>query len=178
MMRKIRRAGAATILAAIFFLCGNPVAGTAQDNSGKKPSLADLDWMVGRWEGKALGGDVEEHWTRAAGGSMVGMFRLVKGEKTPVLEFFIIAEEDGGVVYRFKHFSSKMVAWEEKPLFYRLVELTGERALFESQEIIPGKPSRLIYNKTGADSLVIEVGDKEKGGFLLNMKRAGRPAGN
>ena len=173
-MIKIPRTGAITLLAALSFLFGNPVTGAAQNQNGKNPSLTDLDWMVGRWEGKAPGGDVEEHWTRAAGGSMVGVFRLVKGGKTQVLEFLIIGEEDGGIVYRFKHFSSKMIAWEDKPLFYRLTELTGEKALFESQEIIPGKPSRLIYTRAGTDSLVIEVGDKEKGGFLLTMKRAGK----
>ena len=157
---------------AIIFLCVGPAFDVAAVDKAKKPRLSDLAWMAGRWEGKALGGEVEEHWSRGAGSSMVGMFRLVKDGKTTVLEFLMIAEEEGEVVYRFKHFSPRMVPWEEKPLFYRLVELSGEKAVFESPDIIPGKPSRLDYMKTGADSMTIRVGGTEEGSFLVPLKRA------
>ena len=46
------------------------------------PTLADLAWMYGDWQ-TAPGGraQIEEHWTQAAGGSMIGMGRTIAGDR-------------------------------------------------------------------------------------------------
>lgn len=62
--------------------------------------IAGLSWMAGSWAGEHDGGTIEEHWTTPSGKSMVGMARLVVGEKTAFWECLRIVErEDGSVVY-------------------------------------------------------------------------------
>ncbi len=64
------------------------------------PGIAGLSWMAGSWAGEHDGGMIEEHWTLPSGKSMVGMARLVIGEKTAFWECLRIVErDDGSVVY-------------------------------------------------------------------------------
>ena len=60
------------------------------------PTLADLAWMAGDWQ-TAPGGrrQIEEHWTQAAGASMMGMSRTVAGEKTVEFEYLRIEQRAG-----------------------------------------------------------------------------------
>ncbi|MBL8746664.1 MAG: hypothetical protein JNK58_09955 [Phycisphaerae bacterium] len=62
--------------------------------------IAGLSWMAGSWAGEHDGGVIEEHWMLPSGKSMVGMSRLVVGEKTAFWECLRIVErDDGSVVY-------------------------------------------------------------------------------
>jgi hypothetical protein len=78
------------------FVIGAVLLGGAQD----KPATKDLSWLAGRWEGPSDGGTFEEHWMTPVGGVMVGMGRMVKGEKTVFTEFIKIVETKEGVEYR------------------------------------------------------------------------------
>ena len=46
-------------------------------------TIADLGWMAGDWQTDSTGRAVsEEHWTRPAGGSMLGVSRTLAGDRT------------------------------------------------------------------------------------------------
>lgn len=77
-------------------------------------SLDSMKWLVGRWVGTGMGGEVEETWSPARDGRMVGMFRYVRDGKTVLLELMTLSEVEGSVILRVKHFSPELVAWEEK----------------------------------------------------------------
>lgn len=104
------------------------------DAPAKSPaaSLKDVSWLSGRWTGEGMGGQVEEVWTPAVHGQMMGMFRLVKDGKIVFYEFLTIAEHDGSIEMRIKHFNSDMTGWEEKGrhLTFRLVKVDGDRVYF------------------------------------------------
>ena len=79
-----------------------------------KAKIEDAAWLVGRWTGEGLGGVIDEHWAAPAGGAMMGMFRLV-GENGPEFyELFALAEHEGGLILRLKHFHPDMRGWEER----------------------------------------------------------------
>ena len=53
---------------------------------------------IGKAGNSAVSG-VEEHWTRPAGGSMLGMSRTVAGNRTAEFEFLRIEQREDGIYY-------------------------------------------------------------------------------
>jgi hypothetical protein len=61
--------------------------------------LGQLGWLAGTWVSANGGATVEERWTPAAGGSMLGVSRTLKGGRMVAFEFLRIAEREGKLVY-------------------------------------------------------------------------------
>ncbi len=88
----------------------------ALDEGSASPaaSIDQVAWVAGHWHGEAFGGQVEEVWSKPAGGAMMGMFRLVQGGEVGFYEILTLLEEEGSLVFRLKHFNSDLTGWEEK----------------------------------------------------------------
>jgi hypothetical protein len=99
-----------------------------------KASLDDFKWIVGHWTGTGLGGTSDEMWMPPAGGAMLGSFRQLQDGKVVFYEILTLAERDGTVVLRLKHFNGDLTGWEEKAhvLEFSLIELTPTRAAFNA----------------------------------------------
>jgi hypothetical protein len=99
---------------------------------GPPATLEAMKWLVGQWKGTGLGGVSEEIWSEPAGGVMMGMYRLVVNGKPSFYEFIHLAEENGSLVMKLKHFNADLTAWEEKERFvtFRLVKLGANEAYF------------------------------------------------
>ena len=139
------------------------------------PVLQDLAWLEGHWRGG--GGDFvfEEIWSAPEGGVMTAMARGVSGGALRVLEYVVIAEEDGALVMRFKHFNADYSTWEgdDAPVTLTLQALEGTDAIFVAEP-----PSHTVtsirYWTPGEDRLQVDVEqieDGEKGGFTLLFER-------
>lgn len=100
---------------------------------GLPATLDDMKWLVGHWRGTGLGGVSEEMWSEPAGGVMMGMYRLVVNGKPSFYEFLHLAEENGSVVMKLKHFNADLTGWEEKERFvtFRLVKLGPDAVYFD-----------------------------------------------
>jgi hypothetical protein len=65
--------------------------------------VESLRWMTGCWEQKGARATVEEHWTRPAGGAMLGLGRTIRhgatGDTTTSYEFTRIIERGGKLVF-------------------------------------------------------------------------------
>src|ERR1700730_11513343 len=68
-----------------------------------KPSLADFAWLEGRWRGNWGPRVAEQTWFAPKAGVMAGLFRLVEGDKTLVLELFTLVEKPEGTAFYFRH---------------------------------------------------------------------------
>jgi hypothetical protein len=79
-----------------------------------KATLKDMQWLAGHWTGEAMGAVAEEFWSEPAGGAMMGMFRLVRGEKVIFYEILTVVEVKGSLAIRLKHFNADLTGWEEK----------------------------------------------------------------
>jgi hypothetical protein len=137
--------------------------GTTQ--ADEQPTLEALEWMSGSWQGSGLGGSVEEHWSRPAGKTLIGMFRLSQTDATSFTQFMLIeTEQDGRILLRFKHFNAGYEPWEkEGPLTFVLTQARPGLAVFESPD--PKQtPVRLSYSARG-DNAMCAVIDSPEGGL-------------
>ena len=79
-------------------------------------TVAQLDWLAGIWTGEGVGGaKATEIYSPPGAGSVAGHF--VQEDDAGGIEFFElmqIAEVDGSLVYRLKHFTDELAGWEEK----------------------------------------------------------------
>lgn len=118
--------------------------------SFQTPTLADVSWIAGDWQ-TAPGGraQIEEHWTSVAGGSMMGMGRTVAGDKTVEFEYLRIEQRADGVYY-VAHPKARCPGTD-----FKLTKFSATEAVFENPQ--HDFPKRIIYRKTGDDSLTASI---------------------
>jgi hypothetical protein len=113
-------------------------------------TINDLSWIAGDWQ-TAAGGrrQIEEHWTGVAGGTIMGMSRTVAGDKTAEFEYLRIEQRADGIYY-VAHPKARCPATD-----FKLTKASGAEAVFENPQ--HDFPKRIIYRKTGADSLTASI---------------------
>lgn len=113
-------------------------------------ALSDLAWIAGDWQ-TAPGGrrQIEEHWTNVAGGTMMGVSRTVAGDKTVEFEYLRIEQRADGIYY-VAHPKARCPATD-----FKLTKSSATEAIFENPQ--HDFPKRIIYRKTGADSLTASI---------------------
>ena len=60
----------------------SPAVETGQSDQAQSFKIEDLAWISGDWETASGRMQIDEHWTRVAGNSLIGMSRTVGGGKT------------------------------------------------------------------------------------------------
>ena len=107
--------------------------------------LEHFNFMAGSWKGTGMGGQVEEIWTQASGGSLMGAFKLLDEDGTSFYEFIHILETDQGVVLQLKHFNPDLTGWEEKEDYvsFPLVKVEKNAAYFRGLTYRVPEPDRL-----------------------------------
>lgn len=128
---------------------------TAQNTQQKSAwTVADLAWMSGSWataQGKL---QIEEHWTRPAGDSMIGMGRTVSGGKTVFFEYLRIEARADGIFY--------VAHPKARPgTDFKLTRMQGNEALFENPA--HDNPKRILYRKNADGTLTARVEGDENG---------------
>lgn len=128
-----------------------------QDQKVEAVQMSDLTFIAGQWSTERDGDYLEEVWSTPTGDSMMGMFRWIKSGKVWMYEILTIRKEDGGIVFRFRHFSNEFIPWEpkESPLTFKLIRFRDGEAVFEN----PGQdsPRRYSFIKNGEDGLRVRV---------------------
>jgi hypothetical protein len=140
-----------------------PPAG-AEDNTA--PTVEQLAWMSGSWEGTAGKASIEEHWTPVAGGTLFGVSRTIVEGKTVAFEFLRIEARADGIFY---------VAQPggRLPTDFKLTRLEGSEAVFENLQ--HDFPQRIIYKKNADGTLDARV-EGERNGKLSGQNFHFRPA--
>ncbi len=116
----------------------------------ENPTIADVSWIAGDWQ-TAPGGrrQIEEHWTKVAGGSMMGVSRTVAGDKTVEFEYLRIEQRADGVYY-VAHPKARCPGTD-----FKLTKASATEAVFENPQ--HDFPKRIIYRKTGEDGLTASI---------------------
>ncbi len=140
-----------------------PPPGASGQQEAKPPApaarIADVAWLQGYWEGEGLGGRVEDVWLPPKSGVLLGAFRLVKADGKPgFYELFAIEEVDDTLQFVVKHFNPDWVGWEEKDKALRI-----RLSRLEKDEMAFG---RIVFQRQGADGLVVKLAIREKSGEL------------
>ncbi len=139
-----------------------------------EPGIDDLGFLEGHWRG---GDDFvfEEIWSAPEGGVMTAMARGVSSGEVRVLEYIVLAEENGALIMRFKHFNADYSHWdgEDEPLTLTLTDIDGADATFTADP--PTHTVKSIrYWMPDSDTLQVDVAqieDGEEGGFALVFNR-------
>jgi hypothetical protein len=117
-------------------------------------TLADLAWISGAWQTEPGGKrQIEEHWTQAAGATMMGMSRTVVGEKTVEFEYLRIEQRSDGIYY-VAHPNARCPGTD-----FKLTRASANEAVFENPK--HDFPKRIIYRKGADDSLTASIDDGE-----------------
>ena len=128
------------------------------------PTLADLGWISGDWQTPGGRRQIEEHWTGAAGGTMMGMSRTVAGDKTVEFEYLRIEQRADGIYY-VAHPKARCPATD-----FKLTKSSATEAVFENPQ--HDFPKRIIYRKTGDDSLTASIdGGEGSKAMTFSFKR-------
>ncbi|MGH9843945.1 MAG: DUF6265 family protein, partial [Blastocatellia bacterium] len=121
--------------------------GSAQPAQSFK--LADLAWLGGDWETAPGRSQIDEHWTRPAGGSMFGVSRTVAGGRTVFFEYLRI-ETRRADLYYVAHPKARTPGTD-----FKLVRLSAQEAVFENPA--HDFPKRIIYRKNADGTLTARV---------------------
>lgn len=89
----MRRAG----LSLLLLVACRPAVGASPPPAACDGTIADAAWLRGAW--RDHGGKAEEHWISAAGGTMLGVGRVVAEGRTLSFEFMRIEARTDGLVF-------------------------------------------------------------------------------
>jgi hypothetical protein len=111
-----------------------------------RADISELQWMAGCWsqDGREIGS--VEQWTAPAGGSMLGMNRIVSGGKTITFEFMRIVEEEDGWIGFVASPSGQETAR------FKLVSMNASKVIFENPK--HDFPQRIIYRLDSDGDLI------------------------
>ena len=124
----------------------------------EKATIRDMKKLSGTWHGEGLGGFVEEIYSEAKDGVMMGSFRFLDKGKTVFYEFILVSEENDTLAIRLKHYGADFTGWEEKDknVLFSFVKKDGNRMYFEGQ----------TFEFIGKRKLNIYVAIKQKDGSV------------
>jgi hypothetical protein len=97
------------------------------------PATTDgFAWMAGRWVGEHGADRIEEWWSEAHAGMMLGMFRWHQDAVPRFYELLSLEPDGAQLIFRIKHFAPGLVGWEEKDaaVTLDLVSLRDGEAIF------------------------------------------------
>jgi Domain of unknown function (DUF6265) len=126
-------------------------------------SIAELAWLVGRWEGPGIdGAPSQESWSAPLGGIMAGTFVQGDGKGGVMFsEVMQFAPDGDSLIVRLKHFNADLTGWEEKDksVSFRLIAREGNAWYFNG----------LTYRRDGRSRLLVAVRMRGKDGAVSEL---------
>ncbi len=140
--------------------------------SAPHPTLADLGFLSGCWEGpfnsRGRAGVIEEHYTAPSQNLILGTTRYLVDERAVQFEFTLIRQDSLGV---------DLIPYPggERSDPFRLTSVSDGKAIFENPE--HDDPKRIIYRMEGDDGRVarIDAGPDDSDGSEWRMRRVECP---
>lgn len=124
------------------------------------PTLADLAWLVGCWEGGADGSGEEsgykEQWMQPDGQTMLGMSRTSRGDSTLSYEFLRIHVESDGIYYT-------SIPSGQTQASFKLVKFETQKVVFENPQ--HDFPQKIIYQLDKNGNLEASIEGQYQGAF-------------
>jgi hypothetical protein len=115
------------------------------------PTLEQLTWLEGQWRGEWGSRTAEQTWLELKAGEIAGLFRVIEGEKTLVLELFSFVEKPDGVQFYLRHLTPELLPWEKSDAtMLKLESIDATKATFVNA--VNGEPKRIIFTRLDADT--------------------------
>lgn len=144
-------------------LCGAPLLGLGCKSSPSKrdtssrtcgDSIHDLAWMAGSWRQDKPGTAMEEFWTHADGGTLLGVSRTIVRNKTVFFEYLRIEARADGLYYVAQPMGRPATD-------FKLVRCNSNGVLFENPR--HDHPKRIFYQRPSAHRLTAHIEGDENG---------------
>ncbi len=136
-------------LTTVMVMFGLASINSQAEKNAQNFKVEDLSWMSGDWETAPGRMQIDEHWTKPAGGSMIGLSRTVAGNRTVFYEYLRI-ETRGADIFYVAHPKARTPGTD-----FKLVKLSGQEAVFENPA--HDFPKRIIYRKNADGSLTARI---------------------
>lgn len=120
-----------------------------------KPSVADLSWLSGCWQGHQGSAVIEEMWSKPAGTTMLGLGRTVENNRTVSFEFMQFREQNGTLAFLPQPQGGAQVTFPFK-------ESTRGKFVFEN--LTHDYPQRVSYQRKNS-LLVASIEGTQNGKF-------------
>lgn len=126
---------------------------TAPAAPASGPTLADLAWLAGRWQGTWGPRLAQQTWTTPMAGVMLGTFQLAEGDKTLVLELFTLVEDASGITLYLRHFTPSLMPWEKPgPTALHLETADARSIVFVNP--VDGEPKQDVITRIDTDTYI------------------------
>lgn len=144
----------AVVFLALAMLAGPAAVPLSAQAETPPPALGDFSWLAGHWRGTLGESKTEVIYSQPEAGVMMGMFRLMKDERTALLEFFSLRETPEGLEMRVRHFSPSLEPGEkDDAITLRLASHDGVESVFENP--VHNRPKQTIIHRTGENSYAV-----------------------
>jgi len=117
--------------------------------------LSALQWLAGCWTQDGRDAGSVEQWTSPAGGTMLGMNRIVSGGRTVAFEYMRITVNKDDMVEFIASPSGQETAR------FKMVSMNDNEVVFENPE--HDFPTRIIYRHLSDGSLLGRIEGIDKG---------------
>jgi len=111
-------------------------------------TLANISWLSGNWKGEAMGGLVEENWSKPSAGSMMATFKFIENDQTVFYEIEIIREVNNTLILQLKHFNNELKGWETKDETedFPVQKITANKITFEGMTFEKINDSKMLIS--------------------------------
>lgn len=146
-----------------------------QSHTAQPVSIESLEFLSGTWRGETADSMIEETWLPPEEGNLTGVFRMTGDGKVQLVEIMTLTEEEGGIVYRLRHFNTALVPWKSEadgPMQSSSVVLVDEDSVrFEFDEA--SGVEAITYDRQGSalTARVIFPEDSGREAFVLVFER-------
>lgn len=114
-----------------------------------KATISNVEWLSGAWVGTHGKSSIEERWSPARGGALLGVSRTVRDKKMRGFEYLRIVERDGGLIYVAQ--PGGRAATE-----FVLTRAEKTRVTFENPR--HDFPQRIVYQLSADGTLTVSIG--------------------
>lgn len=121
-----------------------------------------LAWLAGRWVGEHDADRIEECWTDAHAGMMLGMFRWHRDHQPRFYELLSLEPDGDQLVFRIKHFAPGLIGWEEKDAAVTL-------------DLVSVRDGEAIFMKRGEERWMVYQAQPDGGDMLVWFDTAAAP---
>jgi Domain of unknown function (DUF6265) len=146
------------------------ILATAAATHVQAASLSDLAFLEGEWVSDRSGFVIEENWTDAKAGIVLGMSRGAQGEMVRFLRFAVVEQVGDDVFMRFKRYNADYSSWETGgPSVMRMVRADRQQVVFEATD--PASDVQRITYHIRDNKTVDVVANRtdEKGPYLVEF---------
>lgn len=139
-------------------------------SAAEAASLTDLAFLKGEWTSDRSGFVIEESWTDAKAGVVLGVSRGAQNGAIRFLRFAVAEQSGDEVILRFKRYNADYSTWEnDGPSVMRLVSADHSQVVFEATD--PKSDVKRIVYRARNDGAVDVVADRadEQGPYLVEF---------